>query len=342
MKDSLLDFLERVRVEEPTYFGAMGIAPVFAPTTSPIEFLTLDEATTQNFIKVTEVNGGGSVPNLRVINRSRRKVFLLDGEELVGAKQNRILNADILLAEKSKTVIPVSCVERGRWHYRSRALGSGEFLSPQQLRRDKAQQVHASLARCRGFRSDQSAVWGSVARMCSVFHVASDTEALHDIYTGRRETIEGYLKAFPPVPGANGLLFLINGIPFSSDLFESAATMEKYWSKIIKSCAVDAIPCEDGEKREPSLSDLKHLFERARTARIDIFDSPGLGKDLRTRGKGVAGAALAYGSTTVHVELFNTDRNESLGSEMRSPIERLRRWRLPWCLEGGRPPTSWR
>jgi hypothetical protein len=49
--------------------------------------------------KITEVSEGGSVPNLRVINKTPHHVLLFDGEELKGAKQNRILNTTILIAE---------------------------------------------------------------------------------------------------------------------------------------------------------------------------------------------------------------------------------------------------
>jgi len=57
------------------------------------------------------------VPELKVISQSDRPILLLDGEELVGAKQNRVLNTTILLREKAETNIQVSCVEQGRWSY---------------------------------------------------------------------------------------------------------------------------------------------------------------------------------------------------------------------------------
>jgi hypothetical protein len=50
-------------------------------------------------IEAAEVNETGSVPELKVINRSPEMVLLLDGEELVGAKQNRIVNITILSAK---------------------------------------------------------------------------------------------------------------------------------------------------------------------------------------------------------------------------------------------------
>src|SRR5258707_383747 len=68
---------------------------------------------------------------LMVRNRSERLVLFLEGQELKGAKQNRILNSSVLIAAGNDARIPVSCVEQGRWHYRSRHFGStGHYASP--------------------------------------------------------------------------------------------------------------------------------------------------------------------------------------------------------------------
>ena len=61
-------------------------------------------------------------------------LLMLDGEELVGAKKNRVLNVTVLIAAQSDTVIPVSCVEQGRWSYWSQEFGSarrGDELGPE-------------------------------------------------------------------------------------------------------------------------------------------------------------------------------------------------------------------
>jgi len=54
-----------------------------------------------------------------VVDYTGASILILDGEELVGAKQNRVVNTTLLIAAASSTVIPVSCVEQGRWDYDS-------------------------------------------------------------------------------------------------------------------------------------------------------------------------------------------------------------------------------
>ncbi len=56
--------------------------------------------------RVTEVSEAGSVPFLQVANGADRPLLLLDGEELIGAKQNRILNTTVLVAARTEVTIP--------------------------------------------------------------------------------------------------------------------------------------------------------------------------------------------------------------------------------------------
>ena len=60
----------------------------------------------------TEIDPSGSVPEIMVINKSAQSIFLIDGEELMGAKQNRVLNTSILLKKKAKALkqLPVPAI----------------------------------------------------------------------------------------------------------------------------------------------------------------------------------------------------------------------------------------
>jgi hypothetical protein len=107
---------------------------------------------------VEEVSEGGSVPNLLVRNGTGSRVLFLEGEELRGAKQNRVLNTSVLVAAGSTTTIPVSCVEQGRWRYRSRHFVLGGSHSSSKLRHFLKASVSQSLQVGQGHLCDQGAV----------------------------------------------------------------------------------------------------------------------------------------------------------------------------------------
>ena len=81
------------------------------------------------------------MPQLRVVNHSETPVLIVDGEELVGAKQNRAVNTTILIAAGAETIIPVSCVEQGRWTYKTREFKSEGRVMSSKIRASKADQV---------------------------------------------------------------------------------------------------------------------------------------------------------------------------------------------------------
>src|SRR5512137_2174245 len=123
-----------VRVGDPIRHQALSVFPLFDGFQAPVEYLLSDEGIGSGTVTVEEVSEAGSVPDLLVENKGDVRVLFLEGEELVGAKQNRILNTSVLIAAHSRVKIPVSCVEAGRWRYRSRLFGSSGSHCSSRLR----------------------------------------------------------------------------------------------------------------------------------------------------------------------------------------------------------------
>ncbi len=99
------------QVGEPVEHRGIVVVPLF-PLQDPVaRYATLDDALARGF-EITETGPAGTVPELAVSNPLDDAVLLYDGEELVGAKQNRILDVSVLVAARSKLAIPVSCVEQ--------------------------------------------------------------------------------------------------------------------------------------------------------------------------------------------------------------------------------------
>jgi len=131
---SVAPWLAQARFGPPQTFRDIVVWPLFLPAEPGPSYRTLDEAVTLGTAQVTEVSESGSVPQLKVINQSPDPLLILDGEELIGAKQNRVVNTTLLLPARSETVIPVSCTEQGRWRHTSHAFSSSEVV-----RADEAQ-----------------------------------------------------------------------------------------------------------------------------------------------------------------------------------------------------------
>jgi len=122
-------YLDGVNLGSPVSHGGMTVFPVFAPPVAEEhEYLTMSEAMEDlGVLHITEISEAGDVPELMAVNNGKGAILMIDGELLVGAKQDRVVNTTILLPPESKTVIPVSCTEHGRWNYTSREFQSTTY-----------------------------------------------------------------------------------------------------------------------------------------------------------------------------------------------------------------------
>src|SRR6266576_214489 len=198
---------DTLQLGDPVEHRGVVIAPLF-PRRQPVaEYLTLEDAVPLGF-RVEEIDGGGSVPELAVHNPLEGDVLLYDGEELLGAKQNRILNVTVLVGAESTTVIPVTCVEEGRWSARSAFLSSARHAAYPELRRQKAEELSAEPFK-RG--AAQSAVWHEVRGKSARHKVGSPTLAESDIFEQREHDLGALRKRFVLQPGQSGAVFAVGG-----------------------------------------------------------------------------------------------------------------------------------
>jgi len=271
------------------------------------DYVTLDDALEQNLLSVTEVSSGGTVPALKVANRSEHMVFLMAGEELVGGKQNRVLNASMLVPAKGEMPIPVTCVEAGRWGYKTSRFSSGASSSHHNLRAMMSRQVTGSYQTVGAPKSDQGAVWGEIARKMKSTGSQSSSGALHDFYEDFSKKFDEVIRTLPAREGCNGAVFAIHGKIAGADLFDKPVTLMKLWVKLIKSYAADAL--EDPKEKSAPVETgcVAEWLRSASSARQQWFDSPGVGKDVRIEDKNLAGATLVVEGRPVHVELFQEE-----------------------------------
>ena len=168
-----------VRPDSPQGKPALRVLPILGPSADEPSYRLL-EGNALSAVRVLEVSSGGSVLELKVENSLEDRVYLMDGQELVGAKQNRILNTDVLIPAKATITIPVSCVEAHRWRYISGAFSPGKTAS-HTIRSRKQDRVHRSLKHNSSHDADQGAVWNEVSMSMLSSGTSSDTAALHGL-----------------------------------------------------------------------------------------------------------------------------------------------------------------
>ena len=287
-------------------FRNLTLVPLVADEPRAADYAILDEALALGTVQIGETSEAGRVPELKVLNHGDKAVFLLDGEELIGAKQNRVLNLSILVPPHSESTIPVSCVESGRWSRRSAHFGSAPRAHYAEGRSAKMQQVTASL-RATGTRgSDQRAVWAGIEEKMLRLGARSDTAAMAAMYENLQQPIEDFVSAFQPMAGQVGAMFLVNGRPGGIELFDAPETWRKLSSKLIRSYALDAIDRKNEQAVPVAPLQGSDLIDAIRSSQATIFTAVGEGDDVRLTGTGIAAAAVVARGRAIHLSAFAT------------------------------------
>ena len=281
------------------------LVPLIALEPRAADYLTPDEAISKGAAEVTELSDSGSVPELHFRNLGDRDVLLLMGEELVGAKQNRVLNVTILVAAGQDVVIPVSCVEAGRWGYRSREFRAADRAMYAAGRAQLMEDVAESLKATRTRRSNQSRVWQDIDDKMARMQSMSSTAAMADMYEQQAGCLEEFRDAFATVDRQAGAVFLIDDRAVGLEVFDAPSTWLRQAPKLIASYAMDAIdgPANAGPSNVGD-AEARSLLEQVLAASSEVHTARGKGIEIRLESPAIAGAGLELADRVVHLCVY--------------------------------------
>jgi hypothetical protein len=274
------------------------------PSESQLGYRTLDELMAAGALEVTEISEGGSVPTIRVTNKSDLMAFLMAGEQLVGEKQNRVLNVSLMVPPATSLDIPVSCVEARRWHRRSTKFASGGSMAHGKLRKMMAKQTHLGHRAGGAPASDQMAVWNEVSRKLLAMGSASPSEAVDQVYQDYAARLNDLVARLQSPEGCHGVIFAVGGQIEGADLFDQPATLAKLWTKLVRGYAIDAMELGESEATPITTEDVSRWLQVAGGAETESYPSPGIGRDVRLEATALSGSALVVDGQAVHLELF--------------------------------------
>jgi hypothetical protein len=282
-----------LQLGEPVTHRGITIVPVFPLRDPSAAYTTLEDALPRGF-RIAETSDAGSVPELIVENPLGERVLLYDGEELIGAKQNRILNLSVLVDAGSQTRIPVSCVEVGRWHRSSATFGAASHTAGPEVRMRKAVALESN-ALARG--AAQADVWDAVAAKSHRLGVHSPTGAHSDLFVARKGAMRELAAAFSAQPGQCGMALVLPDGRACLDYLSRPEAYARHHRYLL-----DAMEQLDGPAAEAVRASV--LVAVVSGAEATRQPSASLGSDVRIKAAGVVASGLELDGEVLQLSAY--------------------------------------
>lgn len=288
--------------------GLLSVVQFYTAQRNTLEYISLGEALQKELILVKEKEGGADVNNLTVFNLSKKPVFMMDGDILEGAKQNRVINSSVLLAPDSKGNLPVSCVEQGRWQFVSDKFKPADYTAPAKIRSDKSISVSESLGAFLTHSADQSKVWDNVSHYHKKNKIESASSNLSDMYSKHKNDIDELLKKFESNNDSNGFAIFVKNSLLSLDIFNRTDIFAHYFPKIIKGALFEVLNLK--KTKNPLTQAEAEYKTREMTDMFDelpykTYDSISLGQDIRYESNKISASELRFNDELIHLTALN-------------------------------------
>jgi hypothetical protein len=252
-----LDFLDHLDWEHAQTLGPASFVPLRGIVGAPPEYLLLKEALATGEFTISEVSEFGDVPNLLATNRLDLPVLIIEGEELLGGKQNRIVNTTVMVAANTKVTLPVSCVEQGRWHHESLTHKYSGRVIDRTIRYEKLARMARNPRARREHRADQGLVWELVQERLEAENLVSQTEAAYEIYKKRRKELIDWKSELRIYDDQCGFALINGGALIGAELHVPARKFKVQFDALVYSYLIELLKLP--QRGKPSASNSREL-----------------------------------------------------------------------------------
>lgn len=280
------------------------------------DYISSVKAFRKNLISVSELKEGGSVNNILFKNKSKNFVFFLQGDILEGALQNRTVNTSVLIKPECETIIPVSCVEAGRWNYRDytapkqkrEKFKESPMTTPVNFKKKMNIEMEKNLKAKRGHYSNQGERWSDIDKFLKSHKITSNSSDLSEVYYSNKMFIDQITPDFTVNKDANGLAIFYKDKIESIDIFNRTDVYEEYFPKLINSAVVEFNFTEE-ETKEIGFDEVKYktleFFDKIKELDCEEYNGVGVGTEKRFKSKEITGFELEYDSHLIHLTAMN-------------------------------------
>jgi hypothetical protein len=228
---------------KPAHCGGVTVVPLFSLTRARARYLTLDDASPLG-LRIAEVGWVPVQPELRLRNPLAADVLLYGGEELLGGRQNRILDSATLAPAHEETRIRVWCAEQGRYWGRSRRFSPGSRIAFPTLRR-----LQGCAERGRRANAVQDAIWEAVARKSACLGNRSRTKSLAGIFEACERDLRALRAHFPLRRGQAGAVVAFGRTVACLDYVSRPEAFARLYPKLLDGYLLDALTRPNGALR---------------------------------------------------------------------------------------------
>jgi hypothetical protein len=226
------ELFKDIEVTDPLFLRNLLIHPISGPSGNGVEISSLEDT-----LRIAKGEFGELEPpdinRISFFNHGDTPVLILDGEEIIGSLQNRIVADSTLVTARSTREIPVICAEEGRW----------EEIGSFQTGHCSYPTIRSILSR-RGKEENglQRKIWNEIERKLTVTRTLSTTSSMHEIYNNLEDEVTRYLEDFQGLsPDTIGFVGVAGRKILGCDMFLNHAIYRKFENKLVRSYALDAI-----------------------------------------------------------------------------------------------------
>lgn len=308
MKTKLFEHLKGLEFGTPQTFNNLTVVPLTIEKEEKLKYISLKKALADNLIEISEIDESGHVPELKVKNKSDEFILIIDGDQFIGAKQNRIINASILIDRKAETIINVACVEEGRWSYKSKHFSGSDFMLQRNIRQKKMNSVHNSLKKFRAFEANQGEIWDEVHLFQSDADFCSPTSSMDETYKAKEKELKEVSQSFSLQPNQRGMIVFVDNKISGFEYISNEQVFSEYFEKILNSYSATAIFKEQTENETVDfLNESKSFLKNLGETKENKYKSLGIGDDLRLENKNTQASALVHDNEVLHLVGFSLD-----------------------------------
>lgn len=265
------------------------VVPILSDTNTPFDILDLKEGLKMGLVKIEECDNS-NIEQVKLKNNSISPLILLDGEEIAGSLQNRIISQTMIIAPKSEIKIPVNCSEKGRNTYKSEFHYSN-YMANSNTRRKKVYNKN---------KLRQNVVWSSIDDLEKDKNTCSKTNALRDSYEKNKYDIDSYLKHFKMENNQIGVICIVEN-KVGLEIFNNHSLYEKYNEMLLRSYIIDS---SNKEKINISNKELENILDSINDDSFIKKEAVGLGKYYKISNSYGNGHILIYENNMVHANFF--------------------------------------